>query len=117
MIIANEVPKEDMLDLMVKCWNMSQELAEVFFSYFGGHIDLCCRGVKGLQKGKNFDPLTLLKSPGLAGCVANRDAKKHLWNVIDQAGQRRIWRGVGACLAEAKQATRVPSALEGRACR
>ena len=48
-------------------------------------IDLCCRGVKGLQnEGKNFDPFALLESRGLPGCVANPDAKKHLKNLAKQ---------------------------------
>ena len=85
IIIANEVPKEDMLDLMVKRWNMSKELAELFFSYFGGDIDLCCRGVKRLQEQKEkFRPFSCLDSPGLSSCVAIPDAKGHLRNLAEQ---------------------------------
>ena len=87
IIIAHEVPKEEMLKLM-KRWKMSEELAELFFSYFGGNIDLCCRGVEQLQEKKdNFDqfgPLSLLDCPGLPTCAADPDAKEHLKNLMRQ---------------------------------
>ena len=35
---------------MVERWTMSKELAELFFSYFGGHRDLCCPAVEGLRE-------------------------------------------------------------------
>ena len=67
IIIANEVPKDNMLNMMTGQWNMSQDLAELFFSTFGGHIELCCRGVEKLREfGEDFDPLTLLKGPRAA---------------------------------------------------
>ena len=45
-IIANEVPKKEMVKLMVNGWNMSIDLAEEFFTHCGGDVHLCCRGVK-----------------------------------------------------------------------
>ena len=85
IIIANEVPKEEMLELMVNRWNMSEALAEAFFTYCGGDVDLCCRGVKHLQTfGEDFDPFVLLKCTGLPSCAADPDAKQHLQNLAKQ---------------------------------
>ena len=41
IIIANEIPKDEMVELMVTKWKMSQELAEEFHLYFGGDVDVC----------------------------------------------------------------------------
>ncbi|CAJ1363120.1 unnamed protein product [Effrenium voratum] len=77
IVIANEVPKGEMLNLMVKRWNMSEDLAEQFFAYCGGNIDLCCRGVKNLHElEEDFDPFALIDCPGLP--------KKHLRNLVKQ---------------------------------
>ena len=85
IIIANEVPKEEMLELMVNRWNMSEAIAEAFFTYCGGDVDLCCRGVKHLQTfGEDFDPFVLLKCTGLPSCAADPDAKQHLQNLAKQ---------------------------------
>ena len=85
IIIANEVPKKDMLSLMVNRWSMSADLAEEFFTYFGGHIDLCSRGVEQLRRfGKDFDPFAVHKCIGLPTCAGDPDAKKHLLNLTKQ---------------------------------
>ena len=85
IIIANEVPEEEMLKLMVNRWNMSRAIAEAFFTYCGGDVDLCCRGVEQLQSfGDDFDPFVLLKCPGLPSVAADPDAKKHLQNLAEQ---------------------------------
>jgi hypothetical protein len=85
IIIANEVPKEEMLELMVNRWNMSEAIAEAFFTYCGGDVDLFCRGVEQLQTfGEDFDPFVLLKCTGLPSCAADPDAKKHLQNMAKQ---------------------------------
>ena len=85
IIIANEVPKKDMSSLMVNRWNMSADLAEEFFTYFGGNIDLCCRGVEQLRRfGKDFDPFAVHKCIGLPTCAGDPDAKKHLLNLTKQ---------------------------------
>lgn len=85
IIIANEVPKEEMLELMVNRWNMSEALAEAFFTYCGGDVDLCCRGVEQLKFfGDDFDPFVLLDCPGLPGVATDPDAKKHLQNLAKQ---------------------------------
>ena len=85
IIIANEVPKKDMLSLMVNRWNMSADLAEEFFTYFGGNIDLCCRGVEQLRRfGEDFDPFVAQKCIGLPTCAGDPDAKKHLQNLTKQ---------------------------------
>eukprot|EP00438_Fugacium_kawagutii_P023449 Skav236821 [mRNA] locus=scaffold2823:107936:109569:- [translate_table: standard] len=84
IFITNEVPKKEMLELMVR-WNVSEALAGAFFTYCGGDVDLCCRGVKQLQSfGDNFDPFVLIKSPGLPSVAADPDAKKHLQNLAEQ---------------------------------
>ena len=85
IIIVNEVPKEEMLELMVNRWNMSEALAGAFFTYCGGDVDLCCRGVKQLQSlGDDFDPFVLLDCPGLQSCASDPQAKKHLQNLVKQ---------------------------------
>ena len=85
IIIMNEVPKEEMLELMVNRWNMSEALAGAFFTYCGGDVELCCRGVKQLQRlGEVFDPFVLLDCPGLPSCAADPDVKKHLQNLAKQ---------------------------------
>eukprot|EP00438_Fugacium_kawagutii_P021625 Skav212209 [mRNA] locus=scaffold754:971310:972938:+ [translate_table: standard] len=85
IVVANEVPKKEMLKLMVNRWNMSIDLAEEFFTYCGGNIDLCCRGVDQLQRlGDQFDPCILADCPGLPSCASDPDAKKHLQNLAKQ---------------------------------
>ena len=72
IIIANEIPKDEMVELMVTKWKMSQELAEEFHLYFGGD-------------GDSFDPITdVLGSDGLSMCANNPAARKHLENMADQ---------------------------------
>ena len=86
IIIANEIPKDEMVELMVTKWKMSQELAEEFYLYFGGDVDVCERAVEKLiQKGDSFDPIAdVLGSDGLSMCANNRSARKHLQNMADQ---------------------------------
>ena len=86
IIIANEIPKEEMVELMATKWKMSQELAEEFYLYFGGDIDLCKRAVEQLiRNGDNFDPITdVFNSGGLYMCANNPAARKHLQNMADQ---------------------------------
>ena len=86
IIIANEIPKKEMVEVMVTKWKMSQELAEEFYLYFGGDIDLCKRAVEQLiRNGDNFDPITdVFNSDGLSMCVDDPDAREHLQNMADQ---------------------------------
>ena len=86
IIVANEIPKEEMVEVMVTKWNMSQELAEEFYLYFGGDIDLCKRAVEQLiRKGDSFHPIAgLLDSGGLSMCVDDPDTREHLQNMADQ---------------------------------
>ena len=86
IIVANEIPKEEMVEVMVTKWNMSQELAEEFYLYFGGDIDLCKRAVEQLiRKGDSFHPIAdVLDSGGLSMCVDDPDAREHLQNMADQ---------------------------------
>ena len=86
IIIANEIPKDEMVELMVTKWKMSQELAEEFYLYFGGDVDVCERAVEKLiQKGDSFDPITdVFNSHGLSMCANNPAARKHLQNMADQ---------------------------------
>ena len=85
IIIANEIPKKEMVEVMVTKWKMSQELAEEFYLYFGGDIDLCKRAVEQLiRNGDNFDPITdVFNSDGLSMCANNPAARKHLQNMAD----------------------------------
>ena len=86
IIFANEIPKEEMVEVMVTKWDMSQELAEEFYLYFGGDVDLCKRAVEKLiQKGDSFDPIAdVLDSGGLSMCTNDPDAREHLQNMADQ---------------------------------
>ena len=86
IIIANEIPKDEMVELMVTKWKMSQELAEEFHLYFGGDVDACERAVEKLiQKGDSFDPITdVFDSDGLSMCVDDPAAREHLQNMADQ---------------------------------
>ena len=81
IIIANEVPKEEMLELMVNRWNMSEAFAKAFFTYCGGDVNLCCPGVEQLHP---FDPFVLLDCPGLQSCASDPQAKTHLQNLAKQ---------------------------------
>ena len=86
IIVINEIPKDEMVELMVTKWKMSQELAEEFHLYFGGDVDLCKRAVEKLiQKGDSFHPITdVFNSGGLSMCANNPAARKHLQNMADQ---------------------------------
>ena len=85
IIIANEVPKEDMLQLMTNEWKMSPDLADVFFTWFGGHIRLCYLGVEALRRlGEDFKPLALLDCPGLPDCASDPAARRHPTNMAKQ---------------------------------
>ncbi|CAJ1392806.1 unnamed protein product [Effrenium voratum] len=85
IINVNEVPKADMLQLMVDRWGMSEDLGKEFFSYFGGNIDICSAAVKELaSKRSALDPLCIVEGPGLPACAADPDAKKHLQNMLEQ---------------------------------
>ena len=86
IIVINEIPKDEMVEVMVTKWKMSQELAEEFHLYFGGDIDLCKRAVEQLiRNGDNFDPITdVFNSGGLSMCANNPAARKHLQNMADQ---------------------------------
>eukprot|EP00434_Breviolum_minutum_P046238 symbB.v1.2.041697.t1/scaffold8516.1/size6640/2 len=86
IIVINEIPKDEMVEVMVTKWKMSQELAEEFHLYFGGDIDLCKRAVEKLiQKGDSFHPITdVFNSGGVSMCANNPAARKHLQNMADQ---------------------------------
>eukprot|EP00434_Breviolum_minutum_P031766 symbB.v1.2.028093.t1/scaffold2941.1/size69338/3 len=86
IIVINEIPKDEMVEVMVTKWKMSQELAEEFHLYFGGDIDLCKRAVEKLiQKGDSFHPITdVFNSVGLSMCVDDPAAREHLQNMADQ---------------------------------
>ena len=86
IIVINEIPKDEMVEVMVTKWKMSQELAEEFYLYFGGDVDACERAVEKLiQKGDSFDPITdVFNSVGLSMCANNPAARKHLQNMADQ---------------------------------
>ncbi|CAJ1367005.1 unnamed protein product, partial [Effrenium voratum] len=84
IINVNEVPKADMLQLMVDRWGMSEDLGKEFFSYFGGNIDLCSAAVKELARKRSaLDPFCIVDCPGLPACAADPDAKTHLQNMLE----------------------------------
>ena len=124
IIIANEVPKKEMVELMVNGWNMSIDLAEEFFTYCGGDVHLCCRGVKQLHaRGDDFDPFAVLQCPGLPSCAADPDAKKHLQNLAkkgwspvyeveaDKAAKLIAEKNVGGVIPEYAKAFDLPEGI------
>ncbi len=64
---------------------MCQELAEEFYFYFGGDVDLCERAVEQLKdRGKDFNPLQTLKWLGFSSCVSNNTARSHLQKMFEK---------------------------------
>ena len=117
VFIANEVPEAQMKMLMVNLWEMSEELAELFVSYCGGHIDLCRRGVELLQdQREGFSPFSLLERPLLPDCCENPAARGHLRNLAKQGWSPvyNINNDTGAkSIAEANVGGVIPSRAKG----
>lgn len=85
IIFADEVPKEDMLQLLTERWGMSPELAAGFEIIFGGHILFAYRAISGmLDKQDSFDPFTVLDCPGLPKCIKDASARPHMINIARQ---------------------------------
>ena len=138
IIIANEIPKDEMVELMVTKWKMSQELAEEFYLYFGGDVDVCERAVEKLiQKGDSFDPIAdvlVMDCPCLPITVlhgntfriwltkAGRQSKMWTRMPLQSLSLRRMWvassRGVPKSLAGPRTCSRIsmstPWFLQGR---
>ena len=100
-IITSEVPKKEMLELMVNRWNMSEALAGACFTYCGGDVDLCYRGVKQLQTFGEPKCLQLLHSFVPACSLARLTLK--------QRSTCRTWRSRAGLLSMTSKQTRLRS--------
>ena len=82
VIVIGEVPKDDMLRMLTSDWGMDDDLAEVFYDYFGGDIFTTKLALDQLilRKGK-FNPDAVVDCPGLPSCVKDLEARAHLENI------------------------------------
>ena len=61
------------------------DLAEVFYDYFGGDIYACKLALdKLVQQKEKFDPDAVMRCPGLPSCVKDPEARAHLENIAKQ---------------------------------
>ena len=85
VIIIGEVPESDMLKMLKDDWSMDEDLAEMFYNYFGGDIYTTKQALDSLIcKGADFDPFAVMRCPGLPSCVKNAAARAHLENIAKQ---------------------------------
>ena len=85
VIVIGEVPESDMRKMLKDDWNMDEDLAEMFYSYFGGDIYTTKMALDSLiRKGADFDPFAVVPCPGLPSCVKNAVARAHLENIAKQ---------------------------------
>ncbi len=84
-ILANEVPREAMITLLIQNWGMLPSFAEEFYRIYGGHIILCSRALERLVVLQQyFDPYAILDAPGLPGLIGTRSARVHLENLAQK---------------------------------
>lgn len=95
VILACDVPEQDMRYLLTATWGMGQELACEFLRFFGGHVQQCCWAAVQLRESPaEFDPFTLLPVLELHLCIdqrggggdaggraCGRRARRHLHNL------------------------------------
>ena len=82
VIVIGEVPKDDMLQMLTSDWGMDDNLANVFYDYFGGDISTTKQALDQLVEGKEkFDPEAVVDCPGLPTCVKDPEARAHLENI------------------------------------
>ena len=85
VIVIGEVPESDMLKMLKDDWGMDEDVAEVFYNYFGGDIYTTKQAVESLiRKRGDFDPFAVVRCPGLPSCVKNAVARAHLENIAKQ---------------------------------
>ena len=85
VIVIGEVPKSDMLKMLKDDWSMDEDLAEMFYNYFGGDIYTTKMALDSLiRKGADFNPFAVVRCPGLPSCVKNAAARAHLENIAKQ---------------------------------
>ncbi|CAK9000439.1 unnamed protein product, partial [Durusdinium trenchii] len=85
VIIIGEVPESDMLKMLKDDWSMDEDLAEMFYNYFGGDIYTTKQALDSLIRKKDtFDPFAVVRCPGLPSCVENAAARAHLENIAKQ---------------------------------
>ena len=82
VIVIGEVPKDDMLQMLTSDWGMDDNLANIFYDYFGGDISTTKQALDQLVEGKEkFDPEAVVDCPGLPTCVEDPEARAHLENI------------------------------------
>ena len=85
VIVIGEVPKIDMLQMLKLDWGMDDDLAEVFYDYFGGDIYASKLALDNLvQQKEKFEPDAVMRCPGLPSCVKDPEARAHLENIAKQ---------------------------------
>ena len=85
IIVIGEVPESDMLKMLKDDWSMDEDLAEMFYNYFGGDIYTTKQALDSLIRKKDtFDPFAVVRCPGLPSCVENAAARAHLENIAKQ---------------------------------
>ncbi|CAJ1435930.1 unnamed protein product [Effrenium voratum] len=85
VIVIGEVPKYDMLKMLQHDWGMDENLANIFYTYFGGDIYTTKQALDSLvEKKDNFNPFAVVDCPGLPSCVEDPEARAHLENIAKQ---------------------------------
>ena len=85
VIVIGEVPEVDMLKMLKEDWGMAEDLADMFYNYFGGDIYTSKQALESLiRKRGDFDPFAVVRCPGLPSCVKNAAARAHLENIAKQ---------------------------------
>ena len=85
IIVIGEVPESDMLKMLKDDWSMDEDLAEMFYNYFGGDIYTTKQALDSLIRKKDtFDPFAVARCPGLPSCAKNAAARAHLENIAKQ---------------------------------
>ncbi|CAJ1349024.1 unnamed protein product, partial [Effrenium voratum] len=76
VIVIGEVPKYDMLKMLQHDWGMDENLAKIFYTYFGGDIYTTKQALDSLvEKKDNFNPFAVVDCPGLPSCVEDPEAR------------------------------------------
>ena len=76
IMVIGEVPEVDMLKMLKDDCGMDEDLAEMFYNYFGGDIYTTKQALESLiRKGADFDPFAVMQCPGLPSCVENASAR------------------------------------------
>ncbi|CAJ1393895.1 unnamed protein product [Effrenium voratum] len=64
---------------------MDENLANIFYTYFGGDIYTTKQALDSLvEKKDNFNPFAVVDCPGLPSCVEDPEARAHLENIAKQ---------------------------------